>query len=482
MTTPSQIVIFESDHHAVQVRLEGESVWLSQAQMADLFGTSTDNVGLHLKNIYQDKELQEQSTTEDYSVVRQEGARQVRRKLRHYNLDAIISVGYRVSSTRATRFRQWATTVLRDHLVQGYTVNRQRFEHNAAELEAALALVRKAAAGEALTTDQGRGLVDVIARYTHTFLWLQRYDEGLLPPVLGRQQAHRLLSVRGFSGAQRAPAAWRRACHQRRRIGRAGSAGGRVQPRRKRHHDPSDPEHAGAPGGRTRCLKTLPMPRRLPPTKEQSALLPPFPTLAPARIHVPATPEEFAAARAALLAAPVLGFDTESRPLFTVGAHDAGPALVQLATPQDAWLLQLHRPEALQLAREVLAQERILKVGFGLDNDRRSLPERLGTLPANVQDLDRVFARHGFGRNVGLRAAVALVLGQCLSKSKRLSTSNWSARTLSPGQIRYAANDAHGPAALYPALSAWEAAQPPVPAPRRQRGTDNPAADGHIST
>ncbi|AVP58040.1 RhuM family protein [Pulveribacter suum] len=185
MTTPSQIVIFESDHHAVQVRLEGESVWLSQAQMAELFGTSTDNVSLHLKNIYQDQELQEQSTTEDYSVVRQEGTRQVRRKLRHYNLDAIISVGYRVSSTRATRFRQWATTVLREHLVQGYTINRQRFEHNAAELEAALSLVRKAAAGEALTTDQGRGLVDVIARYTHTFLWLQRYDEGLLTDPAG---------------------------------------------------------------------------------------------------------------------------------------------------------------------------------------------------------------------------------------------------------------------------------------------------------
>ncbi|HCL85162.1 MAG TPA: hypothetical protein DIC45_01330 [Comamonadaceae bacterium] len=185
MTAPSQIVIFDSDQHAVQVRPEGESVWLSQAQMAELFDTSTGNVSLHLKNIYQEQELQEQATTEDYSVVRQEGTRQVRRKLRHYNLDAIISVGYRVSSTRATRFRQWATAVLREHLVQGYTLNRQRFEHNAAELEAALALVRKAAAGEALTTEQGRGLVDVIARYTHTFLSLQRYDEGLLADPAG---------------------------------------------------------------------------------------------------------------------------------------------------------------------------------------------------------------------------------------------------------------------------------------------------------
>lgn len=185
MTTQGQIVIFEGENNSVQVRLEGETIWLSQAQMAELFGTSSDNISLHLKNIYKDQELQEEATTEDFSAVRQEGARKVQRRLKHYNLDAIISVGYRVSSARATRFRQWATTVLREHLSQGYTLSRQRFEHNAAELEAALQLVKKAAAGESLTTAQGRGLVDVIARYTHTFLWLQRYDEGLLTAPAG---------------------------------------------------------------------------------------------------------------------------------------------------------------------------------------------------------------------------------------------------------------------------------------------------------
>lgn len=181
----NQLVIFEADNGQLQVRLEGETVWLSQIQMAELFGTSTDNISLHLKNIYTDKELEESATTEDFSVVRQEGTRQVKRQLKHYNLDAIISVGYRISSAQATRFRQWATGVLREHLTRGYTLNRQRFEQNAAELEAALVLVRKAAAGEALTTNQGRGLVDVIARYTQTFLWLQRYDEGLLSAPAG---------------------------------------------------------------------------------------------------------------------------------------------------------------------------------------------------------------------------------------------------------------------------------------------------------
>ena len=119
MIEGQQLIIFEAEAGQVEVRLEGETVWLSQAQMAELFATSTDNIGLHIKNIYKEQELQEAATTEDFSVVRQEGRRQVRRKLKHYNLDAIISVGYRVKSTRATRFRQWATQVLRQHLTQG---------------------------------------------------------------------------------------------------------------------------------------------------------------------------------------------------------------------------------------------------------------------------------------------------------------------------------------------------------------------------
>lgn len=180
MKSASQLIIFEATNQPVQVRLEGETLWLSQAQMAQLFDTSTDNISLHLKNIYSQGELEEKATTEDFSVVRQEGSRQVQRRIKHYNLDTIISIGYRVNSTRATRFRQWVTQVLRQHLTQGYSLDRERFEKNAAELEAALLLVRKVAAGQALTADLGRGLVDVIARYTHTFLWLQRYDEGLL--------------------------------------------------------------------------------------------------------------------------------------------------------------------------------------------------------------------------------------------------------------------------------------------------------------
>ena len=177
-----EVLVYEAPDggERVEVKLDRDTVWLTQRQMADLFDTSTDNVGLHLKNVFADSELEEAATTEDVSVVQSEGKRRVRREVKHYNLDAIISVGYRVNSRRGVRFRQWATQTLRDHLVRGYTINQQRFEHNARELEAALALVRKAAATDALSTDQGRGLVDVIARYTQTFLLLQRYDEGLL--------------------------------------------------------------------------------------------------------------------------------------------------------------------------------------------------------------------------------------------------------------------------------------------------------------
>ena len=185
MNSKNRLVIFDAANQPVQVRLEGETVWLTQRQMAEVFSTTPENVVMHLKNIFRDGELDEAATAKDFLAVQTEGKRQVQRQLKHYNLDAIISIGYRVNSTRATRFRQWATRVLREHLTQGYSLDRERFERNAAELEAALELVRKAAAGEALTADQGRGLVDVIARYTHTFLWLQRYDEGLLSAPAG---------------------------------------------------------------------------------------------------------------------------------------------------------------------------------------------------------------------------------------------------------------------------------------------------------
>lgn len=182
-----EVIVYEAPDGEVRVdvRLERETVWLTQAQMAELFGRERSVVTRHVRNAFLEGELDPAGTSAKFAQVRTEGGRTVTREVEHFNLDVIISVGYRVKSLRGTQFRIWATRTLREHLVRGFTLDRQRFAHNAAELEAALSLVRKAAAGEALTTDQGRGLVDVIARYTQTFLLLQRYDEGLLADPKG---------------------------------------------------------------------------------------------------------------------------------------------------------------------------------------------------------------------------------------------------------------------------------------------------------
>jgi hypothetical protein len=141
----SELQIYQNDDGSLQlnVQLQDETLWLSQAQMAQLFGTSIDNIGLHIRNIFKSQELNEPATTEDFSVVRQEGKRQVKRRVKYYNLDVIISVGYRVNSVNATRFRQWATATLKQHLVKGYSLNQQRLSQNAAELEKALQLVKQ---------------------------------------------------------------------------------------------------------------------------------------------------------------------------------------------------------------------------------------------------------------------------------------------------------------------------------------------------
>lgn len=168
----NSIIIYQpyADQPAIDVRLEGETVWLSQRQMSVLFDTSSDNVGLHLKNIYAERELLEEATTEDFSVVRQEGNRQVRRSVRHYNLDAIISVGYRVKSATATQFRIWATKRLREYLVQGYSVNQQRLEQLGQIVEV------KACADNHLVAGTG----EVLSAYIPSLQTLRDYDEGTL--------------------------------------------------------------------------------------------------------------------------------------------------------------------------------------------------------------------------------------------------------------------------------------------------------------
>ncbi len=178
----NQLLIYQQEGQDVEVRFDSdqETIWLNQKQMAELFDKDVRTVNEHLKNIYKEQELESEPTTRKFRIVQTEGKRQVERDVDHYNLDAIISVGYRVNSKKGTQFRIWATKTLREHLVQGYTINQQRFVQNAAELQQAIALIQKAAKSESLTSEAGSGLVEIVSRYTQTFLWLQQYDEGLL--------------------------------------------------------------------------------------------------------------------------------------------------------------------------------------------------------------------------------------------------------------------------------------------------------------
>ncbi len=174
----NEISIYQTDSGAIEVRLEQDTIWLSQEQMSQLFGRERSVITKHLRNAFADGELDEDSNVQNLHIAGSD------KPVKFYNLDVVISVGYRVKSVQGTRFRQWATRILREHLTQGYTLNRQRLEANARELEAALQLVKKAAQSPELLTDTGRGLVNIVTRYAQTFLLLQRYDEGLLtePP------------------------------------------------------------------------------------------------------------------------------------------------------------------------------------------------------------------------------------------------------------------------------------------------------------
>ena len=175
----SEIAIFRGDQGEIAVTVEQDTVWLRQDQMAELFGRDRTVIGRHIRNVFSEGELPRESNVQNMHIAGSD------KPVAFYNLDVVISVGYRVKSVVGTQFRQWATRLLKEHLTQGYTLNQQRFEANARELELALELVRKTARHPELNIDSGRGLVEIVSRYTQTFLWLQRYDEGLLADPSG---------------------------------------------------------------------------------------------------------------------------------------------------------------------------------------------------------------------------------------------------------------------------------------------------------
>lgn len=185
----NQIQIYTSQDGQVSltVSLDSETVWLSLDQMVKLFERDKSTISRHIRNIYLERELDEISTVAKNATVQQEGSRQVERQIEYYNLDVIISVGYRVKSQRGVQFRQWATQTLKQHLVQGYTLNQQRLQERGIEFSQAVALLSRTLANQALVNQEGEAVLQVVQEYARSWSLLQAYDEQSLQHIQARQ-------------------------------------------------------------------------------------------------------------------------------------------------------------------------------------------------------------------------------------------------------------------------------------------------------
>jgi len=191
--TKGQVVLYKN---RLEVRLEGETVWLTQKQMALLFNKDVRTVNEHIKNIYRERELNEKPTIRKFRIVQKEGGRTVERDIDFYNLDVIISVGYRVKSLRGTQFRIWATNILRQHLVVGYTINEKRLKAQQGkiqELQETVRLLGNVALLEGVS-DEAKGIVQIIAEYSRALSILNDFDHQRLAAPKGTKQTKYKLS------------------------------------------------------------------------------------------------------------------------------------------------------------------------------------------------------------------------------------------------------------------------------------------------
>lgn len=191
---------------------------------------------------------------------------------------------------------------------------------------------------------------------------------------------------------------------------------------------------------------------RTTPDKDQIALLEPFERLGLDRIRLVSTGAQAREACAALADHAVWGFDTESKPTFFKDQLSEGPHIVQLATLQCAWVFQLHDPACLAQVAALLADGRHTKAGFGLGDDTRRIVSKLAVEPAGVLELNSVFRAGGYRKDMGVKAAVAVLFNRRFLKSKKAATSNWANARLSEAQLVYAANDAWAAARVHQAL------------------------------
>lgn len=193
--TSGELLLFKSTKGQVKLRgdFDSETIWATQAEMAEVFEVDVRTVNEHLKNIYKTDELKELPTIRKFRIVRIEGNRTIEREVLHYNLDAVLSVGYRVSSLKATRFRQWATSTLRQHILTGYTINKSRISENYDSFMQAVETVRALApAGSNVDTESVLSLVQMFA---DTWFSLDAYDKEALTPKNTTKRNVRLTSA-----------------------------------------------------------------------------------------------------------------------------------------------------------------------------------------------------------------------------------------------------------------------------------------------
>jgi prophage maintenance system killer protein len=188
-TVGGEVVVYEDKRGRVRldVRLEGDTVWLSLAQISALFGRDKSVISRHLRSVFATGELSRRATVAESATVQREGDREVTRQVEYYNLDAILSVGYRVNSKRGTQFRIWATARLREHLLRGYTLNERRLrEKGVGEMQEAVSLLARTLKRNELVTDEGRAVLDVVEQYSRSWQLLLEYDERRLAEAPSR--------------------------------------------------------------------------------------------------------------------------------------------------------------------------------------------------------------------------------------------------------------------------------------------------------
>ena len=185
------IEVYKIAKGEVVFNIEKETIWATIDQIANLFDVTRRSIEIHLNNIYRDEELSENSTAKISFAVRMEGKRMVRRKVKMYNLDAIISVGYRVNSKKATDFRIWATKVLHHYVIDGAAINERRLKEldskKLHEIEGALGIVKRLVASSDLSADEAGGVLEVITKYSPSFKALKEYDEGYISFTKGKK-------------------------------------------------------------------------------------------------------------------------------------------------------------------------------------------------------------------------------------------------------------------------------------------------------